>query len=90
MLWKPGGSPPGILAMRSPADLPTKSVEMTIAELGQQFQHRELARDGNWRSYSTRRNYEFNLRSGSFRDGETMNSVRCERSKSNPGCEACH
>ena len=35
---------------------------MTIAELGQHFQHRELARDDNWRSYPTRRNYEFNLR----------------------------
>jgi integrase len=35
---------------------------MTIAELGQHFQHRELARDDNWRSFSTRRNYEFNLR----------------------------
>jgi hypothetical protein len=52
----------GILAMPGPADLPTKSVAMTIAELGQHFQHRELARDDNWRSYSTRRNYEFNLR----------------------------
>jgi integrase len=52
----------GILAMPGPADLPTKPVGMTIAELGQHFQHRELARDDNWRSYSTRRNYEFNLR----------------------------
>jgi integrase len=52
----------GILAMASPADLPKKPVAMTIAELGQHFQHRELARDDNWRSYSTRRNYEFNLR----------------------------
>jgi len=52
----------GILAKPSLADLPTKPVAMTIAELGQHFQHRELARDDNWRSYSTRRNYEFNLR----------------------------
>src|ERR1035441_3966263 len=52
----------GILAMPHPADLPTKPVAMTIAELGQHFQHRELLRDDNWRSYSTRRNYEFNLR----------------------------
>jgi integrase len=52
----------GILALPSPADLPTRPVAMTIAELGQHFQHRELARDDNWRSYSTRRNYEFNLR----------------------------
>jgi integrase len=52
----------GILAMPSRADLPTKPVAMTIAELGQHFQHRELTRDDNWRSYSTRRNYEFNLR----------------------------
>ena len=79
----------GILAIPGPADLPTKPVAMTIAELGQHFQPCELARDDNWRSYSKRRSYEFNLRSGSFRDGETMNSVRCERSKSNPGCEAC-
>jgi integrase len=45
-----------------PAYLPTKRVAMTIAELGLRFQHRELARDDNWRSYSTRRNYEFYLR----------------------------
>ena len=34
---------------------------MTIAELNNHFQLRELAHDDNWRSYSTRRNYKFYL-----------------------------
>ena len=51
----------GILAMPRPVDLQTTPAAMTVAELGKHFQHRELARDDSWRSYSTRRNYEFNL-----------------------------
>jgi integrase len=45
---------------------PRRSADQTSSDddcgTGQHFQHRELARDDNWRSYSTRRNYEFNLR----------------------------
>jgi len=79
----------GILAMPSPADLPTKPVAMTIAELGQHFSI------VNWHAMTTgevipRGGITNSIcESGSFRDGETMHSVRCERSKSNPGCEAC-
>jgi hypothetical protein len=51
----------GILAMPSSGDLPTKSASMTIAELSKHFQHRDLAHDDSWRSYSTRRNYTFYL-----------------------------
>ena len=51
----------GILAVPRPVDLPTKPAAITIAELGKHFQQRELARDDCWRSYSTRRNCEFNL-----------------------------
>jgi len=47
--------------MPSAGDLPVKPAAMTIAELGEHFQYRELAQDDSWRSYSTRRNYEFNL-----------------------------
>lgn len=32
---------------------------MTLAELAVHFRHHELAQDDGWRSYSTRRNYEF-------------------------------
>ena len=34
---------------------------MTVAELCEHFQHRELAQNDVWRSYSTRRNYIFYL-----------------------------
>lgn len=34
---------------------------MTIAELSSHFRHRELRHDDNWRSFSTRRNYEYVL-----------------------------
>jgi hypothetical protein len=34
---------------------------MTVADLCQHFQQRELVHDDNWRSYSTRRNYSFLL-----------------------------
>ena len=51
----------GILAMPGPGDIPIKPAPMTIAELNNHFQLRELAHDDNWRSYSTRRNYKFYL-----------------------------
>ena len=38
-----------------------KPAAMTIAELAAHFRHHELAQDDGWRSYSTRRNYEFYL-----------------------------
>lgn len=38
-----------------------KPATMTIAELAVHFRHHELAQDDGWRSYSTRRNYEFYL-----------------------------
>jgi integrase len=34
---------------------------MTIAELSSRFRYRELRHDDNWRSFSTRRNYEYVL-----------------------------
>jgi integrase len=40
----------------------TKSIAMTIAQLCNHFQQRELAKDDHWRSYSTRLNYTFYLR----------------------------
>jgi integrase len=47
--------------MPGPGDIPIKPAPMTIAELNNHFQLRELAHDDNWRSYSTRRNYKFYL-----------------------------
>ena len=52
----------GILAMSHPVGLLVKPGTMTIAELSEHFQHRELTHDDNWRSYSTRRNYLFYLK----------------------------
>jgi integrase len=51
----------GLIAKPRSGDLRTKPAAMTLAELCQHFQHRELAKDDNWRSYSTRRNYLFCL-----------------------------
>lgn len=51
----------GILAMPGHGDFPIKPASITIAELSQHFQHRELAHADSWRSYSTRRNYIFYL-----------------------------
>lgn len=39
-----------------------KPAVMTIRELCQHFQARELAQDDNWRSFSTRKNYTFLLK----------------------------
>ncbi len=43
-------------------NLGMKPAAMTVTELCQHFQQRELAQDDNWRSYSTRRNYSFLLK----------------------------
>lgn len=51
----------GIIATPTSRDLPIQPVAMTIAELGSHFRHRELRHDDNWRSFSTRRNYEYVL-----------------------------
>jgi integrase len=52
----------GLIAKpRSRDDLRMKPVAMTVADLCQHFQQRELVHDDNWRSYSTRRNYSFLL-----------------------------
>ena len=39
-----------------------KPVAITLRELCQHFQARELMQDDNWRSYSTRKNYTFLLK----------------------------
>jgi hypothetical protein len=39
-----------------------KPSDMTVGELCQHFRQRELVRDDNWRSYSTRKNYSFLLK----------------------------
>jgi integrase len=39
-----------------------KPAAMTVGELCQHFQQRELVQDDNWRSYSTRKNYSFLLK----------------------------
>jgi integrase len=49
-----------IIAKPSSLDFRPTSA-MTVAELCEHFQHRELAQNDVWRSYSTRRNYIFYL-----------------------------
>lgn len=51
----------GIIATPTSGDLSIEPVAMTIAELCSHFRHRELRHDDNWRSFSTRRNYEYVL-----------------------------
>lgn len=51
----------GILATPRSRNLPIKAAAMTIAELSSHFRQRELRYDDNWRSFSTRRNYEYVL-----------------------------
>jgi integrase len=51
----------GLIAKPRSSDLRMKRVAMTVADMCQYFQQRELVHDGNWRSYSTRRNYSFLL-----------------------------
>ena len=51
-----------LIAKSSSAVRHMKPVAMTVGELCQHFQQRELVQDDNWRSYSTRRNYSFLLK----------------------------
>jgi hypothetical protein len=51
-----------LIARPLPAIRPMTPVAMTVGELCQHFQQRELAQDDTWRSYSTRRNYYFLLK----------------------------
>ena len=52
----------GLIDRTNPAVQLMNPPEMTIGELCQHFRQRELGRDDNWRSYSTRKNYSFLLR----------------------------
>jgi hypothetical protein len=49
----------GLIANPRSSDLRTRPVAMTVADLCQHFQQRELVHGDNWPSYSTRRNYSF-------------------------------
>jgi hypothetical protein len=51
-----------LIAKPSATDRHMKLAPMTVGELCQHFQQRELVQDDNWRSYSTRRNYSFLLK----------------------------
>jgi integrase len=51
-----------LIARPGPAIRQVTPVAMTVGELCQHFQQRELVQDDNWRSYSTRRNYYFLLK----------------------------
>ena len=51
-----------LIARPGPAIRQMMPVAMTVGELCQHFQQRELVQDDNWRSYSTRRNYYFRLK----------------------------
>ena len=51
-----------LIARPGPAIRQMTPVAMTVGELCQHFQQRELVQDDNWRSYSTRRNYYFLLK----------------------------
>src|SRR5258708_295095 len=51
-----------LIARPCPAIRQMTLVAMTVGELCQHFQQRELVQDDNWRSYSTRRNYSFLLK----------------------------
>lgn len=52
----------GLIAKPTSAVQYMKPLDMTVGELCQHFRQRELVRDDNWRSYSTRKNYSFLLR----------------------------
>jgi integrase len=52
----------GLVAKPAPMIQQMKPVVMTLAELCQHFQERELVQDDSWRSYSTRKNYSFLLK----------------------------
>lgn len=45
----------------APKDRLVKPAAITVAQLAMHFRHHELEQDDGWRSYSTRRNYEFYL-----------------------------
>ncbi len=52
----------GLVAKPTPMIQQMKPVVMTLGELCQHFQERELVQDDSWRSYSTRKNYSFLLK----------------------------
>jgi integrase len=52
----------GLIARSAPVIQHMKPAVMTLDELCQHFQERELVQDDSWRSYSTRKNYSFLLK----------------------------
>ena len=51
----------GLFSELTYGELRATPVTMTVSALCKHFQYLELAKDDNWRSYSTRRNYRFYL-----------------------------
>ena len=66
-------------------EIRSKFSTMTVRELCNHFQHREPAKDDNWRSPSTRRNYLFCLNRWIIPRWENTNSERYGRQKLNCG-----
>ena len=62
---------------------------ITVAQLYDHFEQRELAKDNTWRSYATKRLTERILTTGFFLTGGSMNWLRSEQYKSNLGFDAC-
>lgn len=61
---------------------------ITVAQLYDHFEQRELAKDNTWRSYATKKTYQAYL-NGFFLTGGSTNWLRSEQYKSNLGFEAC-
>ena len=67
------------------------SRSITMAQLCDHFEQRELARDNTWRSYATKKTYHARTSPAGFvHTGDITNWLRSEPYRSSPGFAHCH
>jgi integrase len=65
------------------------SRSITVAQLCDHFEQRELAQDNTWRSYATKKIYQAYLARWIRPQCDIANWLRSEQYKLNPGSDAC-
>lgn len=80
----------GLLSELSTDGRPTNSGTMTVAQLCDHFEQRELPKENTWRSHATKKIYKAYLTRWIALTGRNTDLPRLEPYKSSPGFADCH
>ena len=80
----------GLVSELSADGRPTNSGVLTVAQLRDYFEQRELSKDNTWRSHATKKIYKATWLAGFVLIGRNTDLPRLERYKSSPGFADCY